>query len=48
MIALREVSGAPRYPVKPYSIALAVSIVGAVILFMVRRRPENLIFVVIP
>jgi hypothetical protein len=37
MIASRKGSGAPRYLVKPYSIALAVSIVGAVILFTAGR-----------
>jgi hypothetical protein len=52
MIALWESSGAQRYLVKPYSIALAVSVVGAVILFtgggiVVGRRLENLIFVII-
>jgi hypothetical protein len=59
IIALRRDSGAPRYLVKPYSIALAVSIPEAAILimvghiywgggFMVGWRPENLIFVIIP
>jgi hypothetical protein len=44
IMALRRGFGAPKYPVKPYSIALAVSVSGAAILLMaagwIYGRPE--------